>query len=77
MQNCAGLPGSTLQHTLLLQLDGMTGAVQTAELQPGDMDIKDVEQAATSGQQGPSFVVCSLLDVHSGAQGPARSWQQA
>jgi len=59
----AGLPCSTFQHTLVLQLDGMTGAVQTVELQPEEFDIQDIGRAALAARQGPSFVVRPLLNV--------------
>lgn len=55
--DAAGSPGQTFQHSLLLQLDAVTGVVVAAELHTPDVEVTDIGQAAASTQQGPSFVV--------------------
>ncbi|KAL0034435.1 hypothetical protein WJX79_002227 [Trebouxia sp. C0005] len=52
-----GAASKTFEHTLLMQMDSSTGAVQHAELQPEGVDIQDLATAAIASQQGPSFVV--------------------
>ena len=53
----AGASSRTFQHTLLMQMDSSTGAVQHAELQPEGVHIQDIASAAVASHQGPSFVV--------------------
>ena len=53
----AGSPTRTFHHSLLLQLDAVTGSVKSVVLYQADVDVTKIEQAAALSQHGPSFVV--------------------
>ena len=55
----AGQLCSSSQHTLNIGFAGANSTLETATLQPADVEIDSIIKAAMAGRQGVSFVVCN------------------
>lgn len=64
----AGQLCSSSQHTLNIGFAGANSTVETATLQPADVEIDSIIKAAMAGRQGVCFVVCNCHKQLSGSR---------